>query len=52
MSNSRERQGQALGAGPFEFVMGAFKEVPAVAAAGQHIGGGQALQFEFQVLFR
>ena len=33
-----------------EFAMGAFEEVSAVAALGQHVGGRQAMQFGFHAL--
>ncbi|MNE40156.1 hypothetical protein D3C80_1341510 [compost metagenome] len=40
----------ALLAGQGKFAVGAFEEVPAVTALGEHIGGGQALQLAFSVL--
>ncbi|MNE43213.1 hypothetical protein D3C80_1373780 [compost metagenome] len=46
----QERQGGAVLAGVFERLLGAFEEVPAVAALGQHVGGGQAMQFAFKLL--
>lgn len=47
----QEGQGRFVQPGGFEGVVGAIEEVPAVAALGQHIGGGQALQFTFELLF-
>src|SRR3990167_252974 len=37
-------------AGLLELALGALEEMSAVAALGQHIGGGQAVQFAFQLL--
>ena len=45
----QERQRRALLSRLFEFVVGAFEEMPAVAALGQDVGGGQALQFGLHV---
>ena len=47
----QERQRGALGSRPLELVVGAFEKMPAVAALGQFVGSGQALQFGFEVLF-
>jgi hypothetical protein len=41
----QERQRRALLPCLFELAMGAVEEVPAIAALGQPVGGGQALQF-------
>ncbi len=46
----QERQRRRELPRPLELGTGAFKEVPAVAALGQHIGGGQALQLAFELL--
>jgi len=38
-----------LGTGRIEGLVGAFEEVPAVAALGQHVGGRQAVQLQLQL---
>ena len=43
-------QRRAVFAGAVERLLSTLEEVPAVAALGQHIGGGQALQLPFKLL--
>lgn len=47
----QEGQRRTVFAGSVEGLLGAFEEVPAVAALGQHVGGGQALQLAFSYFF-
>ena len=47
----QECQWRTLQARLFEFAIGAFEEVAPIAALGQHVGSGQALQLGFHLLF-
>ncbi len=49
----QQQEGQwcSVFAGVVEGLLGAFEKVPTVAALGQHVGGGQALKFTFELLF-
>ena len=46
----QERQRGALHAGVVEGLVGEFEEVSAVAALGQYVGGGEAMEFQLKLL--
>ncbi len=45
----QKRHWRAMQTGQFKLALRAFEKVPAVAALGEHVGGGQALQFAFEL---